>query len=115
MGQNFITTTLGWKLATLLAVLGGGLALGGSFYAGKQVGSSKPPTVIRLPPRLMPVPVNIDQVEVGLPEAEISRPQTSPAMDPQARPSRFRKNLPVPAPEKRSQAADALQSGNDKT
>ena len=116
MGQNFIPTTIGWKLATLLAVVAGSLALGASFYAGKQVGSSKPPTVIRMPPRILPMPVQVDSTEITSQDGEDSSSQASPPDVPvQPRPNRF-KQIPVPGSlEKRSLGTDTKKSEMDNT
>jgi hypothetical protein len=116
MAQNIIAQTIGWKLATVLAVVGGGLALGGSFYVGKQVGSSGPPTVIRLPPRMLPMPVPMDPTEITSQDGDDSSSQASPPDVPvQPRPNRL-KRIPVPGSvEKRSLGPDAKKSGTDKT
>jgi hypothetical protein len=97
MRQSLIATTIGWKLATVLAVAGGGLALGGSFYVDKQVGSSGPPTVVRLPARVLPMPVSMDPTEMTSQDGEDSSSKVSPKTDlpVQPRPNRL-KRIPVP-------------------
>ncbi len=109
-----IATTISWKLVTVLAVVGGGLALSGSYYVGKQVGSSRPPTVIRLPPRMMPMPPPAAATwEPG--EADSS--QVSPGTNPpgQPRPNKM-KRIPTPnISETRSLGTDAKESATDKT
>jgi hypothetical protein len=80
------TNEISWKVWTLGVVIGGAGALGGSFYAGKYVGS-QPPTVIRVPPRRVPIPVGVENMPVLQGEAQAS-PTTSPASG--SRPNRFK-------------------------
>ncbi len=112
MKQVISAQAISWQTWTLLAVAGGSLALGGSFYAGKWVGSSRPPTVIRMPPRLMPIPVGLDTEEVTMQQGE-ALPATEPAL--QSRPNRM-KRIPLPGPvQKRSMTTDAQKSATDDT
>jgi hypothetical protein len=82
---------ISWKVWTLVAVIGGAGALGGSFYAGKYVGSSQPPTVVRLPPRMMPIPARADLA--NMPSSQAEAPASSAK---ESRGNRF-KAVPRPA------------------